>query len=93
MPVWRISILAVGEVVPMPILPDDCWIMNCDAPTTSPPVAMVEVATVEVALKCPNVGVEVADNCPFAMVERREFMEMLGKATVPVAVRLVTLVV
>ena len=39
-----------------------------------PPVEIVDVATVEVALKFPNVGVEVAITWPDPSVERRELM-------------------
>ena len=40
---------------------------------TDNPPAMVEVAVVEVALKLPKVGVEVATILPDALVERSEF--------------------
>ena len=43
-------------------------------PTASAP-EMVEVAFVLVALKFPNVGVEVATTCPEALVERSELTE------------------
>jgi len=48
--------------------------MNCPLPTLKPPVDMVEVAEVEVALKFPKVGVDVAVMTPFAFVERSELM-------------------
>ena len=46
----------------------------------SPP-AMVEVAFVEVALNVPNVGVDVAEMTPDALVERREFAEVPERVT------------
>lgn len=77
------SRVAFGVVVPIPILPEFCWIMKLLFPTTSPPVEMVEVAVVLVALKFPKVGVEVAVILPLLFVERSELMatpekEMVG---------------
>ena len=48
--------------------------------------AMVDVAVVVVALKCPKVGVDVAESSPNILVERREFKAMFGKVMVDVAV-------
>ena len=46
--------------------------MNWLVPTASPPVEMVDVATVDVALKFPNVGADVATTLPDEFVERSE---------------------
>ncbi len=40
-----------GEVVPIPTFPDVCCTTNWFVPTANPPVEMVEVAEVEVAVK------------------------------------------
>ena len=57
----------------MPTLPEELWTMKCEPPTVKPPVEMVEVATVEVALKLPKVGVEVATIVPLPLVDKIEF--------------------
>jgi hypothetical protein len=54
-------------------------------PIASPP-AMVDVAVVEVALKNPKVGVEVATICPLALVERRELIAVAPYVSVPLNV-------
>src|SRR3989344_1052232 len=72
-----------GVVVPMPTLPlEDCT-MKCEPPTVKPPVEMVEVAEVEVALKLPKVGVEVATRRPEELVERRELTAGLFRVSEP----------
>jgi hypothetical protein len=48
---------------------------------------MVEVATVEVALKLPKVGVEVPTSVPLLLVERRAFGERAERVRVEVAVK------
>ena len=69
------------------ILPEDCWIMKCESPTESPPVEMVEVATVLVALKFPNVGVEVAMRSPLPLRARSEELDIPENVTDDVAKR------
>ena len=53
-------------------------------PIVKPPVEIVEVATVLVALKLPKVGVEVATITPVAFVESMELMATPDKVTAPV---------
>ena len=43
--------IAPGVEVAMPTLPEVCWTKNWLAPMVKPPVEMVEVAVVEVALR------------------------------------------
>ena len=73
--VLSISSCAFGVRSPIPTFPEFCCTTNCDVPTASPPVEMVEVATVDVALKFPKVGVEVAVTTPLALVESKELIE------------------
>ena len=76
----------------MPTFPELCCTTNCDVPTASPPVEMVDVAVVLVALKLPKVGVLVAVMTPEESVERRELMAtpdkvMVGVEKVEVAIK------
>lgn len=75
---------AHGEVVATPTKPEFCWTTNCVAPTVSPPVEIVDVAVVDVALKFPNVGVDVAVTTPDEFVERREFTATPPSVNAPV---------
>lgn len=94
---WNISNCDCGVVVPMAILPEFCWIKKWLSPTTSPPVDIVEVAVVEVALKPAMVGVVVLTMLPVASVERMEFAPVPESVMVGVekdcAVRVVALIV
>lgn len=56
-------------------------------PTTKPPVEIVEVATVDVALKEPKVGVEVAVTTPELLVESNTLAGMPDRVVVPETVR------
>src|SRR5574343_714839 len=62
-----------GELVPTPTFPLFCCTTNCEVPTAKPPVEIVDVAVVDVALKLPNVGVVVAVITPDAFVESNVF--------------------
>ena len=57
-------------------------------PRTSRKPAMVELAVVLVALKFPNVGVEVATICPEALVARSELIDTDESVVAPVIVKL-----
>lgn len=62
----------LGDDVPTPTKPLFCCTTSWDVPTASPPVEMVDVAVVDVALKLPKVGVDVATMFPDASVDRSE---------------------
>jgi hypothetical protein len=51
-----------GVSVPIPTRPEFCCTVNREAVVSAP--AIVDVAFVDVALKYPKVGVEVATICP-----------------------------
>jgi hypothetical protein len=52
-------------------------------PPTVKPAAIVDVAVVDVAIKFPNVGVEVATTTPLEFVERIELTATLGRFRAP----------
>lgn len=53
-----------GAAVPMPTRPDVCWTTSAVEPTVNPPVAMEEVAVVEVAVMRATVGLVDAESAP-----------------------------
>ena len=67
----------------MPTEPEFCCTTNCDVPIVRPPVEMVDVAVVDVALKLPKVGVLVPMTTPLPFVERREFRATDGRLNCP----------
>lgn len=57
-------------------------------PIVRPPVERVDVAVVDVALKLPKVGVEVAVTAPDELVDRSELRATAGRLRAPDIVEL-----